>query len=61
MGLARGMGLEVLAEGVENADQLRHLCELGCDLVQGNHFWEPLGDEAVIELLTTHRLQAVKS
>ncbi len=35
IGLAHQLGLRVVAEGVENQDQLRALQGLGCDLVQG--------------------------
>jgi diguanylate cyclase (GGDEF)-like protein/PAS domain S-box-containing protein len=40
--LAHTLGLEAVAEGVENADQLEQLREMGCDLAQGNHFSRPL-------------------
>ncbi len=40
--LAHILGLETIAEGVENAAQLERLREMGCDLAQGNHFSEPL-------------------
>ena len=33
--LAHGLGLSVTAEGVETLDQLRHVREAGCDVVQG--------------------------
>ena len=33
--LARGLGLEVLAEGVETEEQFRVLEELGCEAIQG--------------------------
>ncbi|MGY1774639.1 putative bifunctional diguanylate cyclase/phosphodiesterase [Geodermatophilus sp. SYSU D00804] len=35
VGLGRGLGLRVVAEGVETAEQVRRLTALGCDRVQG--------------------------
>jgi EAL domain-containing protein (putative c-di-GMP-specific phosphodiesterase class I) len=40
--LARHLGMEVVAEGVENAEALRDLRELGCDLAQGFAISPPL-------------------
>jgi diguanylate cyclase (GGDEF)-like protein/PAS domain S-box-containing protein len=39
--LAHGLGKTVVAEGVETADQLAALRELGCDLAQGFHVGRP--------------------
>jgi len=39
--LAHDLGLIAVAEGVENADQVAHLRELGVDLAQGFHFGRP--------------------
>jgi EAL domain-containing protein (putative c-di-GMP-specific phosphodiesterase class I) len=41
--LARSLGLETTAEGVESEAQLSALRELGCDLAQGYLFSRPLG------------------
>jgi diguanylate cyclase len=40
--LARHLGLEVVAEGVENAAALRELRDLGCDFAQGFAISRPL-------------------
>ena len=40
--LAHTLGVAAVAEGVENADQVRRLRELGCDFGQGYHFGRPL-------------------
>ena len=40
--LANGLGLRVLAEGAERADEVRFLHGHGCDLYQGFYFSKPL-------------------
>ncbi len=44
--LAQQLGLRVVAEGVETADELNLLCSLGCDLMQGYFFSRPMCVEA---------------
>lgn len=39
--LSKGMGIEVVAEGVETAEERDALIELGCDLLQGYLFAKP--------------------
>ncbi|MFC4785473.1 putative bifunctional diguanylate cyclase/phosphodiesterase [Nocardioides sp. MAHUQ-72] len=53
--LARGLGLETVAEGVETEVQLTLLKRLGCASAQG-HLWSPA---VPIDLLTTHDGHAV--
>jgi EAL domain-containing protein (putative c-di-GMP-specific phosphodiesterase class I) len=48
---AKMLDLEVTAEGIETAEQLRRLRELGCDLGQGYHFAKPLAAEVMTDLL----------
>jgi diguanylate cyclase (GGDEF)-like protein len=43
MDLARTLGLEVIAEGIESPDQLAALRELGCEFGQGFHLGLPAG------------------
>jgi EAL domain-containing protein (putative c-di-GMP-specific phosphodiesterase class I) len=40
--LGHGMGLKVLAEGVETADQRNYLTSIGCDAFQGYYFGRPV-------------------
>jgi EAL domain-containing protein (putative c-di-GMP-specific phosphodiesterase class I) len=49
--LAHSLGLEVVGEGVEKAEQLEHLRKMGCDLAQGHYLARPLPGEEVDPLL----------
>ena len=53
---AHVVGLSVIAEGVETADQLRRLKEMGCEFVQGYYIAEPLTPAAASELLMSSSL-----
>ena len=48
--LAHNLGLKVVAEGAETAEQVRLLKELQCELVQGYFFARP-GDHAAAQAL----------
>ncbi|MEG3843532.1 EAL domain-containing protein [Microcoleus sp. herbarium14] len=49
--LAHNLGLNAIAEGVETAEQLAQLRELGCELAQGYWFSKPLDSNAITEML----------
>jgi diguanylate cyclase (GGDEF)-like protein/PAS domain S-box-containing protein len=52
--LAHTLGLRVVAEGVENGEQLKLVREMGCELAQGCYFWGPLPPEAAGELVVAY-------
>jgi EAL domain-containing protein (putative c-di-GMP-specific phosphodiesterase class I) len=49
--LAHTLGLQSVAEGVETAEQLAKLRELGCDIGQGYYFGRPLPAETMASRL----------
>jgi EAL domain-containing protein (putative c-di-GMP-specific phosphodiesterase class I) len=51
---AKALGLGLMAEGIENAEQLTLLREMGCELGQGHHFAKPLPGEEVPAFLDAH-------
>lgn len=53
--LAHGLGLTATAEGVETAEQLAVLRDLGCDIVQGYLIAQPLTPEDVLAWHSRHR------
>lgn len=53
MCIAKTMGMSVIAEGIETAEQLKHLRDLKCDYSQGYLFSRPLEAEQVIQLIGT--------
>jgi EAL domain-containing protein (putative c-di-GMP-specific phosphodiesterase class I) len=58
VGLAQGLGIVVTAEGIETAEQLQLLRELGCDRGQGFLFSRPLTAAAAAEALLVGRAAA---
>jgi diguanylate cyclase (GGDEF)-like protein len=53
--LSDNLGLQVVAEGVEDADVLEQLRALGCDLVQGYYVSKPLTAERVPSIVTRYQ------
>lgn len=52
--MAKGLHLNVIAEGVENNEQLEYLRRTGCDVYQGFHFSRPVNSAAATLLLKAH-------
>lgn len=51
VGLGKNMKMNIIAEGVESAEEAKILKDMGCDSGQGYHFAKPLPEKDVIELL----------
>ena len=49
--IARGLGLRIVAEGVECEAQRALLHEVGCDVIQGYLFSRPLPENDALALL----------
>ncbi|HEV7437183.1 MAG TPA: EAL domain-containing protein [Pseudorhizobium sp.] len=56
--IARSLGVETVAEGVESMQHAALLRDLGCDLLQGYAFARPLAFEDFTEMALTHWVQA---
>jgi EAL domain-containing protein (putative c-di-GMP-specific phosphodiesterase class I) len=59
--LAHALGLVVVAEGVEEGDQVAHLRKLGCDQAQGYFFARPQSPEDLERLLDRSLAELGKS
>ncbi|MEU1248383.1 putative bifunctional diguanylate cyclase/phosphodiesterase [Micromonospora arida] len=55
VGLAHELGLRVVAEGVETAEQRIALAELGCTSAQGYHFFKPMPADKIGAVLGSLR------
>lgn len=49
--MARDMKIRVVAEGIENQEQLLYLKELNCEVAQGYYFNKPMNADGFLELL----------
>ncbi len=56
LAMARGLGMPVIAEGVETQEQLEWLRRAGCDMVQGYYYSRPVPPEEIEPLLTASNL-----
>lgn len=53
--LAKSLGMTVIAEGVETAEQLSFLKEKNCDLVQGYYYYKPMPKEEIEKVMQENR------
>jgi EAL domain-containing protein (putative c-di-GMP-specific phosphodiesterase class I) len=51
--MAHNLGLQVVAEGVENKATLDYLKSMNCDIAQGYYFSKPMTADKFMEWLTT--------
>jgi EAL domain-containing protein (putative c-di-GMP-specific phosphodiesterase class I) len=58
VGMAHALGLAVVAEGVETADQLELLADLGCERAQGYLFSQPVTAAKMRDQLTARHPQS---
>ena len=59
--LAQNLGMDVVAEGVETAEQLSQLEALGCEYVQGFYFSKPVDVAAADRLIAVAALVRIPS
>ena len=56
--LGRNLGLEVVAEGVEDQADVDRLATLGCDVVQGWHLAQAMPIDELLPWLATREVGA---
>ena len=56
--LGKTLGLRIVAEGVETAEQQQMLTELGCDILQGYLLGKPMSAERMLESLSATKTLA---
>lgn len=49
--LGKNMGMKIIAEGVETAEEAQTLREMDCDLAQGYYFARPMPETDVVKLI----------
>ena len=51
VGMAKGLGIATVAEGVETSEQATPVVELGCDAVQGYVYSRPVESDQVLDVV----------
>jgi EAL domain-containing protein (putative c-di-GMP-specific phosphodiesterase class I) len=52
--LAHSLGLRLVAEGIEDAESVRLLAGLGCDVGQGYHIARPMPADRILDWILDH-------
>ncbi len=47
--MARGLGIKIIAEGIESPEQISYLRKIGCDVIQGYVYSKPLPTDDFVE------------
>jgi diguanylate cyclase (GGDEF)-like protein/PAS domain S-box-containing protein len=61
LGMAKGLGMKVIAEGVETEQQKQFLVNHGCDMLQGYLFARPQPAEEFTQMLRNNRIRSANS
>ncbi len=56
--LGHGLGLTIVAEGVETPEQVKILGEIGCDLIQGYYLAKPMGKDQIENWVAERQLKS---
>jgi len=55
IGIGHALQIDIVVEGVENAEEVEVLRMLGCRIVQGYHYGRPMPVDAIADWVRTHR------
>lgn len=58
MHMIRGMGLKIVAEGIETEEQYRKMEEIEINYIQGFYFSKPLPEQELLEFLSRENIEA---
>jgi predicted signal transduction protein with EAL and GGDEF domain len=58
--LAKGLSIDVIAEGVETQDEMNYLLKAGCREFQGFHFHRPMSPDMITKLLQERVLGTIQ-
>ena len=57
MNMAIALGMETVCEGVENAEQVEFLREIGCTRIQGYYYGKPMPYEGILSMIDSGKLE----